>query len=1150
MFDDVPCCAERFAAYGAGIRRALPLVGLVLLVFPFAIAFSALLPRANGQSVEQHRVEPLPERAPAPIKLDLVQADANIQGGAAAEVPAALARLAAIQEVYGDRAPEAYSHLASVLDKKSPERLHALERGFSLALRDGNLDQAAGFAALLDTEGHPEYRELLGEKRSAHDDALIPGGLDAFAVIANVKQGTPSERFFANYARQVVANVCTNNCIGDHYTATIQSYFTAITELEALGTRDGNLVTVLLSLNSNDERNRTQSVLKLLGLQLHTENGQIRLDRGERQSQSRKQDILDALKIDDLGLEEALRAGKSFTFLIHDEYAEIYPSAKMWKDSFPKQQQSQFALTLLRYPWMARLYVGMSTLDRHTLQALIGNSGLYWFTGRPADLLSLYGASFAVEGERASVPGGRAAGPVWSQLAGASTDHAREFYQALLDQKSPSLLAYYYALSNIDQRHQAFFTANLERTKRFYTLFATLPESQTLTGGAVADTSFSKLLRSVPIDDEGHIAFPGSAEIWALAKGNSFDEEHVARISEKTSRTAPPEVEDEILLRLLATHYKSHSVTSSELDVFLTVAGVDAHRTKSLDEESALLLAQHYGEFSPAYPYFTDLSVIDASGFRSFFGLADGIARQPLLERQLEMGQLNSLIEWVVLARRQGAIDDTEAANLFARVCDRLAGANDEAARTLASIDLAQAILKDCGHGAVNGWDDTLRACLLGASAGKGDQRGKDYEIVLDEQKAPSIDVVRSIVWTAEAALTPVGAPHPAVIAQDKTALPAVLLPGEVKVIGKEKDAVLLYDPAPVQKLIDEWNQNAGSSSYNAATARKLAGEILKAIEPQVTLALAAPVYAYFFRSSDRVVSGDPLLLRKHRYFNFVVPGEEHSLVRESEFIATSEGLGSWMEGGFSQFGLASGFAAAAGWKQGGSGGSAVVAAEIAAIRSATWNQLLDADLQLATLRILAAREWIVASAQDSERFTSLSQETYGLLSLSRRADLLNGIEERDWREVWASITLPDLFRLGGSYLRRYPNEPSPSPVTAQLRATAAADHGAGLDILGRIPNHVLGCSHTHLVSDAPYEEYERLILPTYMAERTAEFKLFLAYRAYNLGVQPADLPQAAEPLAAKAFSASRMADYHDWRSLLSAYASISSDDLKNALEQ
>ena len=388
-------------------------------------------------------------------------------------------------------------------------------------------------------------------------------------------------------------------------------------------------------------------------------------------------------------------------------------------------------------------------------------------------------------------------GPYGPQLAGASTDHAREFYQALLDQKSPRRLAYYYALSNLDQRHQAFFTANFERTKRFYALFTTLPESQTLTGGAVADTSFSKLLRSVPIDDEGNVAFPGSPDLWRFAKGNSFDEKDVAGAREKTSRAAPPEVEDEILLRLLATHYKSHSVTSRELDVFLAVAGIDAHRTKPLDEESAALLAQHYGEFSPAYPYFTDLSAIDAPGFRSFFGLVDGIARQSLLERQLELGQLNSLIEWVVLARRRGAIDDAEAAGLFARICALLAEANDGAARTQASIDLAQAILTDCGHGAVGEWDDTLRACLLGASADKGDQRGKDYEIVLDEQKAPSIDVVRSIVAEAEAALTPAGSPHPAVIAQDRAALPAVPLPGEAKVIGKEKDAILPDEPRP-----------------------------------------------------------------------------------------------------------------------------------------------------------------------------------------------------------------------------------------------------------------------------------------------------------------------------------------------------------------
>ena len=83
---------------------------------------------------------------------------------------------------------------------------------------------------------------------------------------------------------------------------------------------------------------------------------------------------------------------------------------------------------------------------------------------------------------------------------------------------------------------------------------------------------------------------------------------------------------------------------------------------------------------------------------------------------------------------------------------------------------------------------------------------------------------------------------------------------------------------------------------------------------------------------------------------------------------------------------------------------------------------------------------------------------------------------------------------------------------------------------------------------DAPYEEYERQLLSTSLAERTAEFKLFLAYRADSLGIEPADLSQVMEQLAAKAFRVSQMTDYHDWRSLLFAYASITNVDLESAM--
>ena len=61
--------------------------------------------------------------------------------------------------------------------------------------------------------------------------------------------------------------------------------------------------------------------------------------------------------------------------------------------------------------------------------------------------------------------------------------------------------------------------------------------------------------------------------------------------------------------------------------------------------------------------------MIDAPRLSQLLRVVDGIARQPLLKGELELGQLNSLIEWVVLARRRGAIDDAEAAGLFARIC-------------------------------------------------------------------------------------------------------------------------------------------------------------------------------------------------------------------------------------------------------------------------------------------------------------------------------------------------------------------------------------------------------------------------------------------------------------------------------------------------
>jgi len=173
-----------------------------------------------------------------------------------------------------------------------------------------------------------------------------------------------------------------------------------------------------------------------------------------------------------------------------------------------------------------------------------------------------------------------------------------------------------------------------------------------------------------------------------------------------------------------------------------------------------------------------------------------------------------------------------------------------------------------------------------------------------------------------------------------------------------------------------------------------------------------------------------------------------------------------------------------------------------------------------------------------------------GLLSLSRRAELLTGIESRAWRKVWESVTLPDLFELGGQYLSHYKTAPWSSPVTVELSAIGALNDGSRLNILGPIPYHSFGCGHPHLRLDAPYEEYERVLMPDEIAERAAEFKLFLAYRADGGGVDPSVLAGVAEDLTAKAFRAAKMNDFRDWRSLLAAYSSVTSADVKEALTQ
>jgi len=653
------------------------------------------------------------------------------------------------------------------------------------------------------------------------------------------------------------------------------------------------------------------------------------------------------------------------------------------------------------------------------------------------------------------------------------------------------------------------------------------------------------------VDKEGHVKFPGSPAVWQVAAGPATNEAEISKLLKQMSKIAAPEVEDQMLLRMAQARYKDGAATHTEhteLDNFLAVARIDAHRTQPLDAESALLLAQHFNDSSSWYAYFTDLAALQTPDFRAFFPAVEQIRSRPSREADLELGQLHALIEWICLLNRRHALGDSEAAQLFRNVTERFQSASDPASYNIAALESVRSILSRCLPVENDGsLDDRLRACLLGPDR-SANRKSAEYTQVLEELKVPSLDAVFSIYSAVTPSSAGTSSPKDVqAIEKAVRSLPTVELAKDLQLFAKEKAAIQRYDTAPLLKLATQLNPGTDKRRGAGGEKEKLSRELLAALEPQITLALSGPVYAYFLRPTDLVASADPLLVRKHQYLDFVTEGHVRTNLA-SEFQMNHEGAGSYFAGGFAQFAIAAGKAATIGRSTGGPGTSESVATEIAGIRATPWEQLNESDQRLVRLRILAAREWVFESARRPDLLQALSEETTGLLSLNRRADLINGIESRDWPKIWKATTLPDLFTLGGRYLARFARDPWTSPVTAALRAVSATNDGAHLQVLGSIPYHTFGCGHPHLMADTPYEEYERQLLPEEIAERSAEFKLFLVTLADSAGVEPSALADVAEPLALKAFLGAQMANLNDWRSLLAAYAAVTTDDLTQAL--
>lgn len=923
----------------------------------------------------------------------------------------------------------------------------------------------------------------------------------------------------------------------------------------------GSRVSIILSKRDDKSRKTIEEVLRLLGWRMQISKKVVRLEASEESSAAGRRLTSTSLNIDELAMQEALQSDRPFAIEIVDDLFPVMFGQDLWRSQFfaGKQLAGGFAEALALNPVLAKVYVGLAALDGESALVLLREIGLKKLGEKYADLLYRYATALAVIGKRVMFPGGDKAAPIWVQLADAKSNAPGEFFRSLLNKDDGKLLAFYFNIAQLDTQHQAFFTQSPGRTRQYYEMFKNSPDLQFGPNRLQRTAPFAEFIRGVPLDAGSRVRFPGSPGVWMVAKGASEDVAGTATLLRKVAKTAAPEREDEILIRLMGIGYGASQQPQSELDNFLAVTSVDSHRKEPLDERSALMLAQQFAHYYPAWPYFAVLTGLRADEFERFFAMGSKVRDLDAVLLNDLMGQCHALIELLCRLQQSGKLDVQQSTMLFGTICDRFAQANGAAELTTASLEITREILKQALKEAPANPDEAMEALLLdtpiapnlepgekGRRLEAAQSRHENYRNVLELQKVTPLHALFSIQDATRNLNRDLADSEKQVklIEESSRGLLTVEIPESIKLTGAMKDNLLSFRPKDIEELIARLRRILAKKDANPQEIHKLTEQLLAAINPQVKIALAGIVYACYLNPDDLPVSADPLLLRKHQFVRLRDEGKSPAPFYKAE-ILSDKSAGSCFLGGFADFGEIAGRVAFTNARHEDDRIAPYFVSQIGSIRASRWEDLQDEDLRLVGLKIRCAREWIVQAAERPQFLMDLADGVSGLLSFARRAELLLALQSRDWNSVWDAVTLGDLYQLGDEYLHRYSADPWSSPVTVALRRLAAANDGSRLQILGSDLQSILYCSHPHLARLSPYEYYERYLLLDKIAARTSEFKIFLAEYFDRAGMPASLLGTLAEPLAREIFRSMQLADLRDWSSVISAYSRLNDELIK-----
>jgi Ca-activated chloride channel family protein len=529
--------------------------------------------------------------------------------------------------------------------------------------------------------------------------------MKALAALAHSPEVPSYRNFFLDYCRALAGEVSLAESKSHvNYKEFLQAYMASVSELSRLGERRGDSTIVKLSLATDAQRKNAEQILPLLGWKIVQNHVPASIEPGDRPADGFRQPIPALLGIDEIDMQEALEAGRTYQFEIPSENARLI-GGDAWSEIlkrlpvFPGGLAEAFA----RDSRLARTYAGLGAMGADTAAAVVSSVGLPTLVTRYSEVLAFYSQAFALSKGEVMTPGGAGAEAAWKKLADASPKDPPAFFRALLEKDHGKLAAFFFALWRADAAHQRFFTRTAPRAERFYAWYRDSDELQHGPARQI-ETWRPGFFQKLPLDPAGNIRFPGGRRAWTTSAAPDGD--------------VPPDLDS--------------------MEALVPLAQLEDRRKAPLDEGSARMLAQRYTEWRSLFPYFERLPGLGRAEFEALAAFADAVQGYPPAKRNVVLGEWHSLVELIARGTTAGSLDARRSARAFRLICDSLR-APDHSAKAL------EALREIAGGG--GDVDEGVPSYLLRVS---GEHRAA-FDRVKELQRVPRIS---SLSGSSDAAKT------------------------------------------------------------------------------------------------------------------------------------------------------------------------------------------------------------------------------------------------------------------------------------------------------------------------------------------------------------------------------------------------------------